>query len=559
MNFFYSETLSITDFDGFHIIQDHVGTNHHQPWDDYNYIVTFKIFRVLNKSLLKIGEIKLLVNGFENTSKYIKENSEATEDHKIFRIENIFDISKSVSLGTSLDYYRKLHKLFDGDEEEITSFLSLLCDASFNIDRLEELSGREGFSTAILRDGSKQRSILRNGYQIALGRYRPKSEFPLVVDSLEDTFEPVSFFFDNDREIDRTGINIVIGKNGVGKTHILKHIARVVTGLEGSISDWPSINKLIVMAYSPFEDFYTKGELLKRLEEKYNKNKPNKKQTINAKLMKINEYAYIGFRDDSDKFDLELPKSLCVKSIISILEYDKENSWWYDGSRLKMLFDTLSLSIDFDSIQIQMKGDEVLSLDKNDLVDITDHKSKIKEKYGLTFMKENEVVELSSGQLIYSYMLPALVSEIEPESLLIIDEPELYLHPSIEVGLIKMLSFLLKVTKSYAIIATHSSVLTREVESRAVTLLRKNEGVTRAFSPTIETYGASLDLISGEAFDDYETTKPFQLSIKSLIKQYDGDIKKIIDTHSKELGDDALFYLSSISDGEDADIELEEK
>lgn len=46
-------------------------------------------------------------------------------------------------------------------------------------------------------------------------------------------------------------------------------------------------------------------------------------------------------------------------------------------------------------------------------------------------------------------MIPAIISELEEESLLILDEPELYLHPELEVGLINMLKNILDETKSF--------------------------------------------------------------------------------------------------------------
>lgn len=58
------------------------------------------------------------------------------------------------------------------------------------------------------------------------------------------------------------------------------------------------------------------------------------------------------------------------------------------------------------------------------------------------------------------------MSEIEEESLLILDEPELYLHPELEVNLINMIKNILNETNSYSIIATHSSIIAREVEKK---------------------------------------------------------------------------------------------
>ena len=159
---------------------------------------------------------------------------------------------------------------------------------------------------------------------------------------------------------------------------------------------------------------------------------------------------------------------------------------------------------------------------------------------------------LSSGQKIYSYMIPAIIAELEEESLLVLDEPELYLHPELEVGLMNMLQYILKETKSYAIIATHSAILAREVESKAINILRKNKGNTESNIASVETYGESLDIIISEVFDDNYMLKPYQIEIDKVLKISDMSIEKI----KGYIGDDALAYaLSAINHIEDIKIE----
>ncbi|MEH8158782.1 AAA family ATPase [Aeromonas veronii] len=160
------------------------------------------------------------------------------------------------------------------------------------------------------------------------------------------------------------------------------------------------------------------------------------------------------------------------------------------------------------------------------------------------FIKNDKALSLSSGQLIYSYMIPAIVSEIEDESLIILDEPELYLHPHLEVGLIDMMKHLLSATSSYSIIATHSAILTREVEKKAVKILRRKNGRTEISAPSFETYGESLETIVGEVFDDYTTVKPFQNDIMRYVSSEE-DVDSIIKKIGFDIGDEALAYIAS--------------
>jgi len=411
-----------------------------------------------------------------------------------------------------------------------------------------------------MREGSAATAILRKGHHIAKGNYVPDDEFSIFLDNTSDTIEPVTFHFDNKRKIGRTSINLLIGKNGSGKSHLLKCLTESITGIKDNSENWPYFHKLIVVAYSPFEEFYTKNDILDKIDEKYSiRKKKRKLRDVNRRKLNVNEYAYVGFRKESGNFDKEWPKCHSVESIIKIMDFDIENSWWDDDSRLNRLKETFSICINFDHLAIKVKGQkDLFILSDENYRDFKKIKSEIVKEEGLFFLKNNKELKLSSGQRIYSYMLPAIVAEIEDESLVILDEPELYLHPSMEIGLVDMLKHLLKDTRSYAIIATHSAIIAREVDKKGVTILRQNaQNVTEAVNPSIQTYGESLELIIGEAFDDYITVKPFQEDLNQLLKTKK-DPQKLLKKHSASIGDDALTYLASKISIED-DFEVEDE
>ncbi|PHI39160.1 hypothetical protein CBQ28_01165 [Pseudoalteromonas sp. GCY] len=123
----------------------------------------------------------------------------------------------------------------------------------------------------------------------------------------------------------------------------------------------------------------------------------------------------------------------------------------------------------FEQIGLKSSNGQIILHDQYDETDDID------EAYGLVFLDEelNEI-KLSSGQRMYSLFVPSIISEIKKESLLLIDEPELYLHPELEVGLISMLKKVLSETNSFAIIATHSAIIAREIQSDFVHILENN-------------------------------------------------------------------------------------
>ncbi|MCM7454873.1 ATP-binding protein [Enterobacter hormaechei] len=548
MNYYYSETLQIDKYPGIHLLQDHIGTNYSVPWDDFGYVITFKLYYVRESDKIKIGNMKMLSKESENTSSYFKKYGNEIES-KVISINKLLDENKLVSIGEDIDYYKKINSLFK--PEQIDSILESLCDAGYFHRNQEKYSEWGGYSGSLMR-GSSSAAILKKGYQIAVGRYNPTTKFDLNIESLGDSFDPLSFKFDLDRKVGKSNICLLIGKNGVGKTHILKKISEVITGVTDGEEHPPYFHKLIVIAYSPFEDFYTEKEIFNKLTLKYSREgATSNKKSLKRQRLHVNEYSYIGFRNQEGLFEAKYPVVKSVESIIKILTYDEENNWWNENTRFRLLKETLSISIDFDSISILDNDGKEIIIDER--IKINNIKGSINLENGLIFKKGDAIIPLSSGQKIYTYMLPAIISELEEESLLILDEPELYLHPELEVGLINMLKYILSETKSFSLIATHSSILTREVERKAVTILRKIEGKTKAYQSSVETYGESIDVIVSEVFDDEYVRKPYQKEIDKYLVHDGSSISEI----KKFIGNDALAYVLSKSDDEKISVEDE--
>ncbi len=557
MEFYYSEKLSIDSYKGIHLLPDHIGTSYGAPWDDYGYEIKFQVYLVDAGKKRKIGNIRLLVHDETTTSKHLKKEGEQVES-KVYIITNVLDRESAISLPMSINFYSKLHKLFKPNDVE--TILSTLCDASYYYSHINEYQDWPGFQGALLREGSKSEAILKKGIHIANGRYEPEKTFEVTLENIKDTFEDVNLHFNTERTLGVTNINLLIGENGVGKTHVLKYLSDVFTGLTNSEVKLPFFHKLIVVSYSPFDTFNTQKQLMKKFDEKYEIETKKKKREFRLKRKKlnVNEYAYIGFRNDDGEFELNLPIEHSVDSLLKIIEYDLENSWWDEDTRLSILKETLSKSIAFDTLALDTTDGERITIGNFSKTAFKNLKGRVDKSKGITFMSGETVTQLSSGQQIYSYMLPAITAEIEDESLIIIDEPELYLHPSLEVGLLDMLKYLLAETKSYAVVATHSAVIAREVERKSVSILKKQDGITTCSKPSFETYGESIELIMGEVFDDFFTDKPYQKAIDDLIDD-ENTPESLAEELGSSMGDEALAYVLSKSVDNDFDFDDEDE
>ena len=556
MEFFFSKNKSFKKIEGVHILQDHIGTNHGNPWDDYGLIVTFKAYYVEDEDATFIGELKILANNYEDTSKYFIEHGiETTSLSKSLCITTCLNHDKIISLATGNDYYERIKSSLSHSKAE--QYLSGICDAGFYIQNYENYITWKGISVSLLRDGPAAEARIKKGYRIAMGNYSPDPVVQISINTLGETFEPISFVFNNEKGINNTNINLLIGPNGTGKSHILRHITELLTGIEPGTEVWPYFHKLIVVAYSPFENFHSNKDVAERLAKSKGIGENMSGQLTHSKikrLKKINKYTYAGFKNDNDNFNTEWPAEHSAKSLLQIIKYDEDNQW-RERPRLEMLIDTLKLSVSFEKIALMKKTGETLTLDSNTKALKDDQINELDLKSGIHFILNDTKVALSSGQKIYSYMMPVLVAEIESESLLIIDEPELYLHPSLEVGLITMLRSLLIETNSYALIATHSAILAREVKSDGVRVLRKRGNTTTVSPPTFETFGESLDKILGETFGDYDADKPYQKNITNIIEECETPQEAL--TLVGDVGDEALAYVLSKFNDDNIEIVIE--
>lgn len=538
MKVYFSTAYGFEWLTGIHLLPKAFGTGLKSD-ENLSDVVSFIVYYVKSKNLAKrLGSISVLTRETFDTTAYFKKNGALTKVDGVFDISELLKPNRVISIPADIDYYKAIAYIFT--ENLARDYLRSVCDASYYNKQYRNFKKWPSFEKLLSRDNSSTKSILDKGYRIAYGCYEIDGALDIVMSELGDSFEQFTFKFSRVSEI-KEDINLLIGKNGLGKTHIIKNICDIVTGLKEK-EKRPLLNKLIVVAYSPFEEFLTKRELELTISELYGDKEEMESQS--ARLI-VNDYAYIGFKNREGIFDRNWPKEHAARSIIESIRYDNEVAWWADkgDGKIKSIFSTLSLSMDFDTIKIKTVGNDVIEISVDNLNKIN-LEAEFDYSQGVSFYKGENEVKMSSGQLIYSYMIPSIISELQDETLVVIDEPELYLHPALEVGLINMLKKVLAQTQSFSIIATHSAVLAREVQGSCVKVLREATYGTQVDKPNIETYGESLDVIVGEIFGDYEIKKPFQHEIDEIINS-SRDKNNLISKISSRLGDEGLIYMVS--------------
>ena len=536
MQVIYTEQLK-KESSGIFLAKDNYRTGHEQPWDDFDYKVKFKVYFKSNNQENEqlLGFIRVLKSGNKNTAEYFKKEGNKIDEHN-YNISSLLN-DEMISLPLEINFYKKIRVLFDSNTDLIEEFLTSIRDASFFINEESYYSKFSGYSCALMREGSTSEAILRKGYQLALGRAVISEKFEVDIEIDENKFDKLSLNFDVDRKYGERNINLLIGRNGSGKTFVINKIVKTILGLEKIKINFPYFNKVVISAFSPFENFPTVSDLSEFYKSKITDE--NIKRKNKNKRLPVNKYNYIGFRNEDNRFDKSYPKKRSAEAILNIVNYDEENLWWGEIRKKELLKETLSLGVEFDTIFLKERHGGFIPIDELNINDF----SRISKSDGLFFRKDGNIVALSSGQEIYSYLIPTLISEIESETLLLIDEPELYLHPGLELGLIKMLKKLLKAFKSFAVIATHSSILTREVDREAVKILRRTGEFTSITMPSIQTYGSDIENIISEVFEDDLENKIYEKVIDKLLE--DTDKKLDFAEVSNEFGDAGLIYFIS--------------
>jgi ABC-type glutathione transport system ATPase component len=192
-------------------------------------------------------------------------------------------------------------------------------------------------------------------------------------------------------------------------------------------------------------------------------------------------------------------------------------------SKAQAVIDALGPPLDFDEL-VAMQGagsvQRVVSLYAGGAV-LTRHTAAAGDTLALYRRAHRRF--LSAGQELFLALTLSVVDSIKKGALLLIDEPELYLHPNLEVQFVRLLQSLLDDFDAYAVIATHSMIIAREVPSNRINVLRLSKEGERdliVVRPKFETFGADLSKIGNYVFDDVFLQSPHELWLTRLVEEH---------------------------------------
>jgi predicted ATPase len=475
-------------------------------WDDwFKYSTLYTLYHYdTNGIQTRLGSIKI---GQKNMS--AEQRRPNISDFFETLDDNFF------SLGQDVSYYETLNSFGVDFRDEILNALNDIA--------LKESAYRES-----LKENVTRISLLRSVSQVSVeGQFRR-----LAIGDSQLT--PYSFTFHlpkhpksqgADMKLDfnvipktnpPTNINVIIGRNGVGKTHLFNSmITALINGNSKNLKEGYFVNSLDELK-NPFANLISVSFIA------FDETNPIDEKRDKTKYL---NYSYIGLKrveKNKEKLPPKSPivlKNEFVKSVEICKLQGKKDRWL---KALEML--------DADPIFREAEISQIAHINVAE---------EFKELSSSIFNK------LSSGHKIVLLTITRLVETIEEKSLVLLDEPEAYLHPPLLSAFIRALSEILIRRNAVAIIGTHSPVVLQEVPSSCVWKLRRHGATAIAERLEIESFGENVGQLTQEIFGLEVTDSGFHNLLKQIAtdsENYEVAIKKL----NNQLGQEGKAILRTL-------------
>lgn len=454
-------------------------------WNDYGYYTLFHMVYFDEQGFIKqIGSLKIYSKALDEPDNDICFVRTLLPD--TIKILN----SKFCSLGCDLNYYRNLKTTFPNEYMEI---LNRLKDISTNNDVYEVFKDDIGVQKSLLRESSAEKALYEAKYVLKNNKLEEKDisfkcyyKAPYSLNAIE-----LSFNFKKNQYIPYR-ICAIVGKNGTGKTQFLSQLASSLSGLNKSDDNIifkdkrPPIDRVMSISYSVFDGF----------------NKVRGEESVYS-------YVYCGLQTENGILSQNQIQQNFKMAYSEIINRGRFNDW---ENIIK----------------------EVLE---------SEHQDILKQIEAEDFNDIN----WSSGQHILISTMTELVCNIEKESLILFDEPEIHLHPNAIANVMRMFSKLLEKYDSYAIFATHSPIILQELPSTNIQIFEKIDNTFFVRNPLIECFGDNISNIISDVFDVTEIESYHKQVLKKLSDQIPEE--EVYNLFNEHLSMDARIYLKTLYRG----------
>ncbi|MFF7504137.1 AAA family ATPase [Streptomyces lavendulae] len=480
-------------------------------WDDYSFRTSYDLWIRMGEGVLpvEIGRVKIALLGQEPGPSPLPAG---THENGLPSA-----LGSWVSLGQDDQYYEKIKDLGPVLAREILTGLN---DLAFDLDMLGRSQSADVVLTSLLRSISET-TVITQFHRILAGRERLTGYrfdyHPPQADPSLPARGPLEFEV-TPGSTPPTNIHVLIGRNGEGKTTLLRSLAQTAVGrtdlpeyTAGRIEHLPTeagepqpfANALLVAfsAFDPFTDIT-----------------PSLPET---------RYTHIGLIAGQDVYDLDRTwlmrqgdlANQFMDGLRSIMASGRYERW-------REALETLSSDRQFKAAVLDDCG-VVLDTNTGEVLHT-----------GSGRLWHEVFRSLSSGHAIVLLTLTRLVDLVAERTLVLIDEPESHLHPPLLSSFIRALSDLLSDRNGVAVTATHSPVVLQEVPKSCVYKITRNGQRSRARRPLYETYGENVSVLTHEIFGLEVMRSGFYAEIERAVHEF-GDYEEVINHFGGQLGDEA--------------------
>lgn len=488
----------------------------HTTWDDwFTYETEFVVEYIKSSNhTVRLGTIKIAHENMERVPN-IPDRFEELDD-------------SYYSLGTDSMFYETLLNVFPLDWDRMV-ILESLKDVACNKDRLNRVRGKEPFKVSLSR-GLSLHQIEGKFHKLATGDPNKTSYSFVYKYAADDSTKEIEIKVNDKSTFLPTNVHAIIGRNGVGKS---KLIGRFLKCLEKKDTDKIKIsdngsnyigeldsffNKIISVNFSIFDEkldiaenydiidglpfiSITKDSTLEGYyETKFGEQYKDKYEKILEKLEFTNDKGKIIKLDELDD------KWVGIFMVSLITCFERKPFLWYT------ILETLNTDPIFKQHNCKRLYDT--------FIEFKDNKNEYLKQFYNFFTK------LSSGHKIVILSLTKIIEFVDEKVLVVIDEPELYLHPPLLSSYIRCLSILMEKRNGIAILATHSPVVLQELPKNCIYKLERTGDVLRASRPDVETFAQNISTLMYEIFGLESEESGFV----KLIDDYVSDQAENIDT-----------------------------
>ncbi len=487
-------------------------------WNDYNFYTAFDAYYCTSDTKAPLlGWIKIGKKGMK------------TDEKIIDLIPECFDSlgDEYFSLANSRDYYANVKDL---DQDVRKDIHTTLRDMAFDLKIFESVLSEDVVKKSLMRDISKL-TVVDQFHRIARGgALLTDYNFSYTLPNPNSSGEcPTLEFKVTPNSTPPSNVHVLIGRNGIGKTTLLKNLIKSIYSEDGSYGKftYPSgyegcrFANVVYVAFSPFDSF--SADDLNRLTE----------QSSEIGM----PYSYVGLKSPLKSSKNESSEDLGHVINRAITENFKTMyAECCKYSHTKELFKDAVKTLESDPVFNSLNISDTLP----DKISDDEAANKVASEAAKDLFSS-----LSSGHKVVLLTLLGCVVKTVEKSIVIIDEPENHLHPPLLSALIRALSDLLIDRNGVAVIATHSPVVLQEVPRKCVWVLRKPGDDLIAERPSVETFGANIGTLTNEVFG-LETYNAGFYKMLNIVAEEFNDFQEAVNSFGNELGNEASIILRSL-------------